>query len=824
MWTTRRRTSWPSPEPGCNPVSAVWLCLRAELRARSRSWVVLALVVGAGCGVILATTAGARRTDSALTRYVSAHQLADASVVRGFWVDGTERLDLDRIEALPQVVAASRWARFAAIFRTRNGKPVLPDGSTGVAVSTWLDDRGGRDLERWKLLRGRAPQPGRPDEAVVDATAFERLGYAVDDTVTLRLASHAALWGRPSTAERLTADPLTTAVGPLVRLRIVGVVATLLEGPPGLLMLPTAFFRRHDVRDLGALVEGVTVRLRHGADDVPAFRHAAERIAGPGYPGIGTPESDRATAQRPMRLQARVLSILAGLGVVALLLFVAQAFAREGLARAPEHATLRALGVTRRQLVTIAACTAAVVGGVAAVVAMTVAILLSPLAPIGHARELEPSPGIQVDVVVLAVGSLALVLATVVAAIAVSLWSTRSRARGWGRGQDRPRRAPADVGARLGLSPTVVSGLRMALSRGRGPAAVPVGPTLAALVLAVTVVASAMTFSSSLSHLLSTPRLYGVNFDYLFWPEGPPAGRLPPDRRLLADPAITAIASATNGDVAVDGVPMVAAAQEDVKGTLPSATVVEGRLPRGPDEILLAPKTLGALHRRIGDVVTVRKAATAEMRIVGTGFAMRPLVGDHPWANGAVVTFSGLKRVDPAAVHTDYRLRISPSADRGAVLDRLERTIGLGRFEPPIQLAEFGGLAAFPLAFSVLFGVVGATMLAHALVASIRRRRRELAVLTTLGFDRRQIVATVAWQATTIASVGLVVGLPLGAALARFGWNVFANELGVVRHPVIPVWELVALIPVTLLVANLIAALPARFAARMKPTVALRAE
>ena len=49
-----------------------------------------------------------------------------------------------------------------------------------------------------------------------------------------------------------------------------------------------------------------------------------------------------------------------------------------------------------------------------------------------------------------------------------------------------------------------------------------------------------------------------------------------------------------------------------------------------------------------------------------------------------------------------------------------------------------------------------------ALVSSLRRRRRELAVLKTLGFSRRQVRATVAWQASTVAAVGLVVGIPLG--------------------------------------------------------------
>ena len=802
---------------------AARLVLRAELRTRCHGWLVLALLIGLAGGVVLATAAGARRTDSALARHVAAYQLADVVAMRGFWIDGKETLDLDRVAHLPQVAAASRWGRLAAIFRTRSGKPVLPDGNAGVGVGVWLDKRGGRDVDRTRLVRGRAPRAGGSDEALVDTAAFGRLGYDLGDTVQLRLVSHAALWSRPSAADRLSEDPAKARTGPRVRIRIVGVVAAVEEGIPGTLMLTPAFYREHGGPRLGLLFEGVSVRLRHGSEDIPAFERAFRQLAGRDYPGFVVARDVRPRIQDPIGMQARVLMLLAVFGAVALLVFIVQAFARETLVRAPEHATLRALGMPRRQLVAVVAGGAAAVGAVASGVALSVAIVLSPLAPIGHARELEPSPGFAADPTVLAVGGLLLIAATTAAATVVSLRSTRSGAQ-LSRGPRRQRWTPAESVARLGFRPTIVSGVRLALNRGRGTAAVPVVPTLVAVALAVAVVAAAATFSRSLSYLLSTPRLYGAGFDYLFWPEGPPAGRLPPQRWLLTDPTIAALASATNANVEVDGSPMVAVAQEDVKGSIARATVVDGRAPRAPGEILLGPRTLNALHRRVGDVVTVRAVRTERMRIVGSGFTLRPLGGDRPWATGAVLTFAGLKRIEPAATYTEYRLRIAASADRDAVLDRLERSTGLGRFEAPTELAKFGGLSGFPFAFSVIFALAGVTMLAHALLTSIRRRRRELAVMRMLGFERGQIVATVAWQATTIAVVGLAVGLPIGIALARFGWNVFANDLAVLPRPVIPVRRLAVMVPATLLVANLVAVLPAWFAARTKPAVALRAE
>ena len=85
-----------------------------------------------------------------------------------------------------------------------------------------------------------------------------------------------------------------------------------------------------------------------------------------------------------------------------------------------------------------------------------------------------------------------------------------------------------------------------------------------------------------------------------------------------------------------------------------------------------------------------------------------------------------------------------------------------------------------------------------------------------LGFVNGQIVSTVSWQATTLAGVGVVVGVPLGLVVGRTVWNAFANNLGVVPETVVPLL-LVAAITVGVLVgANLIAIAPAWVATRSK--------
>lgn len=88
----------------------------------------------------------------------------------------------------------------------------------------------------------------------------------------------------------------------------------------------------------------------------------------------------------------------------------------------------------------------------------------------------------------------------------------------------------------------------------------------------------------------------------------------------------------------------------------------------------------------------------------------------------------------------------------------------------------------------------------------------------------RQIVASVAWQATALVGVGIVVGVPLGIVLGREVWSAFANNLGVVPVSVVQPWLLAAIVLGILVAANLLAIAPALGARRSKPQQLLRAQ
>ena len=92
-------------------------------------------------------------------------------------------------------------------------------------------------------------------------------------------------------------------------------------------------------------------------------------------------------------------------------------------------------------------------------------------------------------------------------------------------------------------------------------------------------------------------------------------------------------------------------------------------------------------------------------------------------------------------------------------------------------------------------------------------------------------IAAARWQQIGLlelaGAAGVLIGLalrPLGIAAGRWVWAVFAGRLGVPPRPVTPVLAVTLLVPATIVLANLVAAVPARLAARTQPAAALRTE
>jgi ABC-type antimicrobial peptide transport system permease subunit len=181
--------------------------------------------------------------------------------------------------------------------------------------------------------------------------------------------------------------------------------------------------------------------------------------------------------------------------------------------------------------------------------------------------------------------------------------------------------------------------------------------------------------------------------------------------------------------------------------------------------------------------------------------------------------------VSAAAGRADLH-RIANAADKVFANDKSgfgDKVAVLGVLRP-VQIVNYRSVGSTPiiLAVGLAFGAVLA--LGLTLASSVRRRRRDLALLKTLGLTGRQLAAAVAWQSTTTALVGVVAGIPLGIVFGRELWTLFARSINAVPEPSVPVLSMFLVGLGALVFANLVAALPGRSAARTPAALVLRAE
>jgi ABC-type antimicrobial peptide transport system permease subunit len=137
---------------------------------------------------------------------------------------------------------------------------------------------------------------------------------------------------------------------------------------------------------------------------------------------------------------------------------------------------------------------------------------------------------------------------------------------------------------------------------------------------------------------------------------------------------------------------------------------------------------------------------------------------------------------------------------------------------------DFGQVRALPTILALGLAAIAMATLAHMSISGVNRRRRELAVFKVLGLTPRGVSAVVAWQATVVTALALVVALPLGVVAGRWAWSVVAARLGAVTEISVPVTVVVALAVLAIVVSNLVAAMPALRAGRIRPGVVIRTE
>jgi ABC-type antimicrobial peptide transport system permease subunit len=834
-------------------MATVWLVLRADARRRWRALLSLTLLLGITGGVVLTAAAGAQRTDTAYPRLLRWANATQLNVVLG----GTDPGMLAALARLPQVAAMS------SVIQYNMGLPA-PHGALDLQVNVLSSPDGtlGGSVDRIKILRGRMFSPRSADEAVVDPLLASTEHLQPGDT--LRMIAVPYTDNGQGELDLRHAYPIAFRVTGIGVFDDQVVPTTTANSEPRVLLSP-AFSRlkpaySHSVAPASDVyLPEAGVRLRPGAS-VAAFSDAVRTLAkryppeGGGFPGIVNLSDEVTATERAIRPQAVALAVFAGLAGLISLVVLGQLLARQLTMDSAEFPVLRALGMTRASLLVLSLARLALVTITGALIAAAAAVAASPLMPIGSARLAEPSPGIEVNLAILAGGAAVIALLPLLV-LTPAVFRVVSHVMGPLGIAEPP--VPANPSrlvmaiTRAGPAPSGI-GARMALQPGRGRTAVPARSAIAGSAVAVAAVLAAAVFGASLIGLVSTPHRYGQNWDQelnLGFAIVPPALGA---KVLSADPAVTGYAEGNNGQLTVDGKMVPAIGVDPVSGS-GYLTLLAGQPLAGPGDIVLGAQTMRALGLRLGQTVRVAvnvangtpgTGATRTLRVTGAAvfpdFGL-PGLSDTDLGNGAVVATSLLSTVQlntgcngHITCYSFFLVRYRPGTDTGSAGAKLIAAATAAgcpldvctvtEDQRPGDIRNYAGIRDTPLALGAVLVMLAVGTLAHVLLTSVRYRRRDLAILKALGFTRSHIQGVVAWQASVLAAAALLIGIPLGIVAGRWAWAVFANTAGVSTQPSVPLALVLVAIPATLLLANVIAAWPGRTAARLRPATVLRTE
>ncbi|MGD0853731.1 MAG: ABC transporter permease [Acidimicrobiales bacterium] len=797
---------------------------RAEFFRRWASWLALSLLITLIGGTVLAGVSTAQRTSAAFSSFTQrygydAEVFTTSNFPKGFF----------KLPYLSRVTTDFYYGNGNA---TTRGE-FVPDQDLNVqGLPT------SHESSTIKLLSGHFPTG--VDDAMVGFSFQQQYGITLGSIITVPLYK---LSQGPAV---ITTNGYIIPHGPVMHFRVVGIEATVNDFPaaaPNYSLYTSRAFDRSIGRSVVRLRIAL-VRLRHGQGDMPQFQpYINHHQTKNGFFSVQNVDTSLASVGQSIQPQATGWWFFVLFAALAGLALVGQALSRQSLVERESYPTLSALGLRPRQLWGLGLLRAAAIGVVGAIGSVALAYSLSDLTPVGEARAAASSLGFVFSPLLYGVGAVVIVATVVALSIAPSWRAAQSR-----RGQSAHElpaghtNAAVTLVARAGLPASAVVGVRNALDRGRGRTSVPVVTALVGATVAVIALVATSVFGASLSHLVSTPPLYGQNWQFdlgnLTTPQLNSALTI-----VKPDPAVRKVTWGFTGKyldvgpVSVEGIFTTVA-----KGPFAFA-LVNGHAPRG-DEIVLGATTMARAKVHVGSEVLVKlinkggKTLSHSFRVVGT-VVLPPDFSTGGLGVGAIIPL-------PTALHlacsasTDQTkcekklfamisgwgmvMGIEPGRSGHALIRRLERKFSenLELLSKPVNLVNFGQAVDFPLLLGVTLALFGAATLAHLLFVSVARRRRQVALLKVLGFVRRQVLASTCWQAITVVSVGLVIGVPLGIVAGRVVWHLFATNLGAVPVSVIPVGLICGVCAVIVIGGLLLAAVPAVFAIRVSPAEALR--
>jgi hypothetical protein len=821
-----------------------WYRFRVTFRSQWSGLLSVVLLTGLVGGLSIGAIAAARSTESSFVDFAEQNKAPDLAVLDGFYNPaiglnaGYNPALLRKIARLPHVHKVESQVGIYAGPVGKNNEPLFISGSLAPIGSV---DGLGFDIDRVTVTQGRMANPKSPNEFVLDSASARAFGYHVGETVTIG-------WVSNTDASSAT---FKVPRNQQMRATLVGVgafQATHLfqdqdEAGQTQIMLLTPAFTRMLLKCCTNYMQS-ELTLNGGSRYQSAVESEIRQILPKGLPFQFVQASDVvARSERTLRPESIALGVFGGISALAAVLIAGQVIARRIRYRSDELEVMRALGADPAMTVSdgLIGILSAVAAG--SLLAGLVAIGLSPLAPFGPIGNYVP-PALRVDWEIVGLGTaiLAFTLGTLAVAVAYGSAPHRVVARPERR---RGSRIP-HLATAAGLPPAAVTGISFAVEPGVGRNAVPVRSAVLGAIVAMVVVVGTITFGSSMSTLVSHPALYGWNWSYDI-DGGGALGDIPATQAatlLNADPLVEGWSGVYFSTLPIDGVSL------PVMGGTPGASVgpplLSGHAFDSSDQVVLGAATLAELHKHVGGTVTVGGPGSSltTLKIVGT--ATMPAIGSvgssHlEMGEGALLSYKlispGARNVfdvpiaGPNAILVRLKKNSSPKLgleSLQSIVNKLPQVRGDGGsifpVQRPAEILNYRTLGTTPTLLGTALAAGAVVALALTLITSVRRRRRDLALFKVLGFTRRQLASTIAWQASVAVGLGCVIGIPLGIALGRTLWDLFAHSISAVPDPTTPGSSILIIGLAAILVANLVAAVPGRIAANTPTAQLLQSE
>lgn len=815
------------------------MLVRTAWRRHRRASVYLAVVAGLAAAVIGASFQAAGRADSSLDRFAERSRIYDRfvqgcppgvnpdeihsqaegirlcanptiterfrHVVNG--VKGVERTSLAStlVVAFLDPAAANHWGQLTLIEAA---------GTPGSSLTH------GRPI----VLEGRVVDPAAPNEIVLGEDAARVSGLHAGSRV--RVAS----WHQAD-LDAAVDGSVAPETRPFVS-KVVGVVrylddvqpdeqVTLSDSVlPGNIYAGPAWFAAHGT-GMAGYGSGVFVRLRGGPSSVPAF-DAEMNKAPAGWSALLQPVSDVSvpSLRRVIHLERNAVLIFATIAILASVTFVGLTALRQLRRESANSARLAAIGMTRRDLRAINVVRALTIAGGACLVAAAGIVGLSPLGPLGLARDLEFDIGVRFDSALVGLTLAGVIVFFAIVGLVAPLESNARRRSRVGRPTSPLVPALQEIG------PVAVVGATIA--RGRSSRAA-IGVT--AVALAAGLAAGGMV--ASYDRLVGKPVRYGAWWDAAVGQYSERSALDAGIAKLRANRAVVAAAGydEDTGIATIDGRDVRLLASTNYVGH-ETPVMVDGRAADNDAEIALGVSTARTLHKSIGDEVTVVASNTdrpthLRLRVVGIVVINDPITSQSGAGDGAFVTRRVFAQIaGPGTVPQSIVIKVDPHVDRASAIESVRRDFSgsIREAVPQVDVRNLGHLRAVPWLITALIAVLALATLIHALVLMLARNRTNLAVLTALGFTRGQRRAVGIFASVALVVVAILIAVPVGLVVGNRIWHGVTRQIGLPSHAVVG-WPTLVVAPIgALAVAALVALVASRGAVRMSPSEQLRVE